>query len=127
MGIDLTGILGYTCIHSKAGGGIHKVITQRRVFQAKPGAAGAVVAKMKEFQPILKKASGTGSRIYTDLYSGHTDQVVWEFDVESLSKLENFDQELLQSDELRKAFENWFEGLKPLIEGATVELWNREV
>ncbi len=103
------------------------MITQRRVFQAKPGAAGEVVAKMKEFQPILKKASGTGSRIYTDLYSGHTDQVVWEFDVESLGKLENFDQELLQSDELRKAFENWFEGLKPLIKGATVELWNREV
>ncbi len=103
------------------------MITQRRVFQAKPGAAGAVVAKMKEFQPILKKASGTESRIYTDLYSGHTDQVVWEFDIESLSKLENFDQELLQSDELRKAFENWFESLKPLIKGATVELWNREV
>ncbi len=103
------------------------MITQRRVFQAKPGAAGEVVAKMKEFQLILKKASGTGSRIYTDLYSGHTDQVVWEFDVEGLGKLENFDQELLQSDELRKAFENWFEGLKPLIEGATMELWNREV
>ena len=103
------------------------MITQRRLFQAKPGAAGAVVAKMKEFQPILTKASGTGSRIYTDLYSGNTDQVVWEFDIESLSKLENFDHELLQSDELRKAFENWFEGLRPLIKGATVELWNREV
>ncbi len=102
------------------------MITQRRVFQAKPGAAGAVAAKMKEFQPILEKASGTGSRIYTDLYSGHTDQVVWEFDVESLGKLENFDQELSRNDELRKAFENWFEGLKPLIEGAKVELWSRE-
>ncbi len=102
------------------------MITQRRVFQAKPGAAGAVVAKMKEFQPILEKTSGTGSRIYTDLYSGHTDQVVWEFDVESLGKLENFNQELSRNDELRKAFENWFESLKPLIEGATVELWRRE-
>lgn len=102
------------------------MITQRRVFQAKPGAAGAVVAKMKEFQPILEKASSTGSRIYTDLYSGHTDQVVWEFDIESLGKLENFNQELSRNDEVRKAFENWFESLKPLIEGATVELWRRE-
>ena len=103
------------------------MITQRRVFQAKPGAAGAVVAKMKEFQPLLERTSGVGSRIYTDLYSGHTDQVVWEFDVESLSKLENFNQELLGNDELRKAFEKWFEGLMPLIDGATVELWTREV
>jgi hypothetical protein len=102
------------------------MITQRRVFQAKPGAAGAVVTTMKAFQPILEKASGVGSRIYTDLYSGHTDQVVWEFDVENLSKLESFNQKILHSDELRKAFEDWFEGLKPLIEGATVELWNRE-
>jgi hypothetical protein len=104
-----------------------KMITQRRIFQAKPGAAGAVVAKMKEFQPILQKSSGTGGRIYTDLYSGHTDQVVWEFDTESLGKLENFNQDLLQNNELRKAFEKWFEGLQPLIEGATVELWTREV
>ncbi len=103
------------------------MITQRRVFQAKPGAAGAVVATMKAFQPLLERASGVGSRIYTDLYSGHTDQVVWEFDVENLGKLENFDREITQNDELRKAFQDWFEGLKPLIEGATVELWNREV
>ena len=103
------------------------MITQRRIFQAKPGAAGAVVATMKDFQPILEKANGTGSRIYTDLYSGHTDQVVWEFDVESLGKLESFDQNILRNDELRKAFQGWFEGLKPLIKGATVELWNREV
>jgi hypothetical protein len=103
------------------------MITQRRVFQAKPGEAGAVVAKMKEFQPILRKTSGTESRIYTDLYSGYTDQVVWEFDIESLSNLENFDKELLQGDEIRKAFEHWFEGLQPLIVGAKVELWNREV
>ena len=103
------------------------MITQRRVFQAKPGSAGAVVATMKAFQPILEKASGVGSRIYTDLYSGHTDQVVWEFDVESLGKLESFNQKILHSDEIRKAFEDWFEGLKPLIEGATVELWNREI
>ncbi len=102
------------------------MITQRRVFQAKPGAAGAVVAAMKAFQPLLEKASGVGSRIYTDLYSGHTDQVVWEFDVENLGKLESFDREITQNDELRKAFQDWFEGLKPLIEGATVELWNRE-
>ena len=34
------------------------MITQRRVFQAKPGAASAVVAKMKEFQPIFETQAG---------------------------------------------------------------------
>jgi hypothetical protein len=103
------------------------MITQRRVFQAKPGAAGAVVAKMKEFQPIVEKSSGAGGRIYTDLFSGHTDQVVWEFDVESLGKLENFNQELSGNNEISKAFMKWVEGLMPLIDGAMVELWTREV
>ncbi len=103
------------------------MITQRRVFQAKPGSAAAVVAKMKEFQPILGKLVGPAYRIYTDLYSGQTDRVVWEFDTESLAKLESINWEISQDNEVKKAYESWYEGLKPLIEGATVELWTREV
>ena len=103
------------------------MITQRRVFQAKPGAAAAVVNKMKEFQLIFDKQGGPSGRIYTDRYSGHTDRVVWEFDVESLGKLESLDWEMSQNEEYRKAYESSYEGLKPLIEGATVELWWREV
>ena len=103
------------------------MITQRRVFQAKPGAAGTVVAKMKEFQPILEKLGGSTYHIYTDLYSGQTDRIVWEFDTESLAKLESIDWEISQDNEVRKAFESWYEGLKSVIEGATVELWRREV
>ncbi len=103
------------------------MITQRRVFQAKPGAAAAVVAKMKEFQAISEMYGGPAVRIYTDFYSGNTDEVQWEFDVESLSKLEELDWELTRFDEYRKAYESWFEGLTPLIKGATVELWIRQV
>ena len=103
------------------------MITQRRVFQAKPGASEAVVAKMKEFQAISEKHGGPASRIYTDFYSGNTDRVVWEFDVENLSKLEGLDREIMRNDEYRRAFESWFKGLTPLIEGAIVELWSREV
>ncbi len=102
------------------------MITQRRVFQAKPGAAAAVVARMKEFQPIYEKHAGPASRIYTDLYSGRTDRVVWEFDAESLGSLQSMDWEASKNAEFQKAYERWFEGLKALIEGATVELWNRE-
>ncbi len=103
------------------------MITQRRVFQAKLGTATAVVTKMKEFQLIFEKYGGPACRIYTDLFSGHTDQVVWEFDIESLAKLESLFWEASQKDEYRKAYESWYEGLKPLIEGATVEIWSREV
>ncbi len=102
------------------------MITQRRVFQAKPGMAGGVVAKFKEFQPIFERYGGPSARIYTDQLSGHTDQVVWEFDVENLSALENLFWAASQIPDYVTAYENWFEGLKPLIEGATVELWNRE-
>ena len=52
------------------------MITQRRVFQAKVGESGQVVAKMKEFQPSFKKYGGLTTRIYTDLFSGNTDRIV---------------------------------------------------
>ena len=65
------------------------MITQRRVIQAKPGLGAEVVGKMKEFQPIFDSQGGPACRIYTDLLSGSTDQVVWEFDMESLAALEN--------------------------------------
>ena len=102
------------------------MITQRRVFQAKPGAAGAVVAKMKEFQPIFESQGGPACRIYTDLLSGPTDRVVWEFQIENLTALENLFWAASQNAEYLKAYEEWYQGLTPLIEGATVELWNQE-
>ena len=103
------------------------MITQRRVFQAKPGSAAAVIEKMKGFQPIFEKQEGPQCRIYTDLLSGHTDRVVWEFDIESLSKLDNLFWAASQNTDYVRAYEDWYQGLQPLIEGATVELWNREV
>ena len=103
------------------------MITQRRVFHAKPGKAAGVVQKMKEFQPIFDEHGGPKARIYTDHYSGHSDTVVWEFDVDGLSKLEEMEWAVAQDAEYQKAYETWYEGLIPLIKGATVELWNREV
>jgi hypothetical protein len=103
------------------------MITQRRVFQAKIGEAGQVVAKMKEFQPSFEKHGGPSTRIFTDLFSGNTDRVVWEFDAESLGELENIFWAAGQDPDYQKAYESWYEGLKPLIENATVELWNKEI
>ena len=48
------------------------MITQRRVFQAKPGMSSAVVTKMKEFQPIFERHGGPPCRYYTDQLSGRT-------------------------------------------------------
>ena len=102
------------------------MITQRRVFQAKPGAGADVVAKMKEFQPIFEQNGGPQCRIYTDLLSGNTDRVVWEFDIENLASLENMSWTAAQNPDYLKAYEGWYKSLTPLIEGATVELWNRQ-
>lgn len=102
------------------------MITERRVFQAKTGEATAVVKKCKEAQSMLEKLGVKISRIYTDFYSGRSDRVVWEFDHEDLSALENLEQGLVKDAELAKAFSIWFTELKGLIEGAEVELWRRE-
>ena len=71
------------------------MITQRRVFRAKPGASGAVVNNLKEFQPIVERGGGPLRRIYTDLLSGETDRVVWEFDFASDQHLLHHDIEIL--------------------------------
>jgi hypothetical protein len=102
------------------------MIIERRVFQAKPGAAAAVVAKLKEFQPLLERHGGPATRISTDHYSGRTDRVAWEFEYESLTAQEALEQKLMQQPEALREYETWFSGLTPLIEGATVELWKRE-
>ena len=100
------------------------MITQRRVFRAKPGASGAVVSKLKEFQPIVERVGGPPRRIYTDLFSGETDRVVWEFDFENLATLEEMNKSAFENPEFKAAFEQWWAGLQPLIEGAVVELWS---
>jgi hypothetical protein len=101
------------------------MITQRRVFRAKPGTSGGVVEKMKEFQAIFERAGGPPCSIYTDLLSGDTDRVVWEFDADSLASLEEIFWAASQNADYQVAYERWYEGLKPLVDGATAELWNR--
>ena len=47
-------------------------------------------------------------------------------DTESLGNLESLFWAASQNAEYQKAYEQWFQGLKALIEVATVELWSRE-
>ena len=47
--------------------------------------------------------------------------------MDGLSKLEEMEWAVAQDAKYQKAYETWYEGLIPLINGATVELWNREV
>ena len=103
------------------------MITQRRVFQAKVGAAGTVVEKLKEFQQIFTMAGGPQCRIYTDRLSGDTDRVVWEFDTENMGTLEDLFWAASPNLDFQGAYQRWFDGLRPAIESATVEIWNREV
>ena len=98
------------------------MITQRRVFQAKPGISGDVVTKMKEFQPIFERHGGPPCRYYTDQLSGRTDRVVWEFDTESLSSLDNILLAASQNADFVRDYEYWYAGLTPLLYLAMVEL-----
>ena len=86
-----------------------------------------MVAKMKEFQPIFEQHGGPVCRIYTGLLSGPTDRVVWEFDIQSHTALESLFWAASQNADYVKAYEEWYQSLNPLIEGATVELWNRDL
>ena len=98
------------------------MIVQRRVFKAKIGQAPAVVSKIKEFIQVTREFNWGPSRVYTDYLSGETDRVAWEFEVESLGKLE----ELYQTYGGDQRLQSWFESLMPLIEGAHVESWTLE-
>ena len=51
---------------------------------------------------------------------------MWEFDVDNLAALENVFWAASQNAEYQAAYESWYTGLAPLLEGAIVEIWNRE-
>src|SRR5207244_12166027 len=94
------------------------VITHRRIFQAKVGQAAAVVAHVKEFQANIEpKMGGQRSRVYTDLLSGATDRVAWEFDAESLAELERMFSPAGASEEDAKALQAGVETLTTMIAG----------
>ena len=57
--------------------------------------------------------------------SGRTDRVVWEFDTENLSSLENILWAASQNADFVRDYESWYAGLTPLLESAIVELWNQ--
>ena len=101
------------------------MITERRVFQAKVGQAGAVVAKIKDAQHLFEPHGWPKSTIYTDHQSGPTDRVVWNIEIESLGAMESL-MNKLSDPSVQATFEKWFASLVPLIEGATVEHWHRE-
>ena len=99
------------------------MIVQRRIFQAKVGQAGAVVAKLKEAESLFNGADWwpTG-RVYSDYHSGATDRVAWEIEIESLGAFE----ELMGAIGADALFGPWFVELTALLDGATVEFWNIE-
>ncbi|MEE9199783.1 MAG: hypothetical protein V3U26_08345 [Dehalococcoidia bacterium] len=104
------------------------MITNRRIYQGKPGTAVTIVAMLKEYQELASKlVERPPYRIYTDCLSGHTDRVVLELDIESLGALEKGYQAIANVPEYQQYYKKWKKDFMPLIEGATVEFWTREV
>lgn len=104
------------------------MITQRRVFQAKPGRAAELVVKLRELLPTLESRRGRAGRVYTGLLRGHADRVVLEVEVESAGLLlaEGLAWAAGQDTEYREAYSRWHRSLAPLIDGETVKLWRGE-
>ena len=99
------------------------MIVQRRIFQAKVGQAGAVVAKLKEAESLFDGTGIPAGRIYSDYHSGATDRVAWEVEVENLGA---FEKSMDAIGANASKFGPWFGELTALIEGASVEFWTIE-
>ncbi len=90
------------------------MIVVRTTFNAKPGMAGTLAARAKEFGAAAKMKN---LRVMTDV-TGDFNQVILEHDVESLAELEEFLARAMSDpevQELRKGYtELWMTGKREL-------------
>lgn len=100
------------------------MITQRRIFQAKPERAAALVEKLMELLPSFQVGDRVRARVYTGMIRGQVDQVVLERDVESAGHL--VAERVLRAPSQADADSYWRQRVAPLIDGETVELWHWE-
>ena len=99
-------------------------IVHRRIFYAKVGMAGPLVAHMQEGNQVLGKyATMPTSRIMTDDMTGRSDRVVVEWDVESVSQMNSEIGKVMATPEGQREMGQWMEKLATLIEYAEGENW----
>ena len=104
------------------------MITHRRIYRGKPGNAQPIVAKLREYEDFAERGGNPiPYRIYTDRLSGNTDRVVLEMDAESIGALEALYAARSAVPGADRFVKQWQAEMFPLIEGAYMENWRREV
>lgn len=96
-------------------------IVHRRVFYAKIGKAGPLVAMMKEADGLMQKAGyAFKSRYLTDFISGRCDRVIMEWEVENPDEIAGLYQSM-GTPEVQAAFGDWEARMNELVEYSEVE------
>ncbi len=99
-------------------------IVHRRVFYAKIGKAGPLVALMKEADALMQKAGiSLKSRYLTDFLSGRSDRVVMEWEVDDVNDLATL-YGSLGSPEVQAAFKDWEAQMNAMVDYSEVENWS---
>ncbi len=99
-------------------------IVHRRVFYGKVGMASPLVEHMRAGDQILGKSGARfTSRIMTDDMTGRSDRVVVEWEMGSVSEMNNALEQVMADPETKGEMSRWMEKLATLIEYAEGENW----
>ena len=99
-------------------------IVHRRVFYGKVGMASPLVEHMRAGDQILgKNGARFTSRIMTDDMTGRSDRVVVEWEMGSVSEMNNALEQVMANPEAQVEMSRWMEKLATLIEYAEGENW----
>lgn len=99
-------------------------VIERRTFYGKAGAADELVSVVKEMYGLVSEArAGLNVRVLTDHYSGRTDRVVAEVEMDSIADMEATVEQLTTAPGMEEKFQATFAKLQQLIDYAEVEFW----
>ncbi len=99
-------------------------IVMRRVFYGKIGVAGRLVEHHKAGLELLARhGHPLKGRVLTDHESGRSDQVVVEWEVDSMVQYESVFEKLMSNAEAARDFGSWEEKLGEMIHYSVAEQW----
>ncbi len=102
-------------------------IVVRRVFYGKVGAAGRLAELHKAgLELLVKHGYPLKGRVLTDHESGRSDQVVVEWEVDSMAHYESVFEKLMSNAEAARDFANWEQQMGEMIHYSVAEQWTIE-
>ena len=97
----------------------------RRVFYAKVGQADQLVRHFQEAEQMWQEYNPPyKARILTDYFSGRSDRVVYEWEVENMADLDAFFNRVMQDPQAQQSFGGWESRMNEFIHYADAETWS---